>query len=527
MNSLCVLNENSYFKNYNVQFKSGTHLTKYQKATLHKMLIREETFQVIFNKTVAHTNIGVLSNKVGTGKTLIVLALIKFKKLITQAYKEINNMQKVCYLMFPNIPKDITNLIGEYASYFDFQAFTYSPYAQYKNNKLESNNNYSKSTDIQINSNLIVVSHSLFHQWKQEITNKTDLKVKYISSIRNIDFTKDDIRNGYFDQFDIVLCTANKLSNIYECNYLKFCSLWSSNNTEYVWSRVFIDEADTITRTCNNYFPYLRSHFLWIITASYQRLLEYRKNSFVNDSMRLLRRDVDKNFVEALTITCNENFINKSLNLKPIEYKFKFFENHFLFYFFENLNKDELNECLNSDNYYGALHMILKNHKSYLEKNELSYLVNKINNDTQNKNSIYRNNLIIIYFLQLIHKFIKLRNKIARQSVKIKFNKIKMIFHVKSLLEIAKKFNFYKLLITSNKLCIMCYKHGISKTIINENNFICNNCKIKSGFISFNFSEIDGIIKALFNNKIFHKRQYKNLHTKYFTIYRRFKTNKN
>lgn len=497
MKSLCVLNEKSRYSDYKLKFKSGIEFTEYQKATLSKMLSREETYQITSNNLILHTNMGILSNKVGTGKTIITLGLIKYKNLISKKYNTCNYMQKVCYKMYPKLPKDITNLIGEYSSDFHYQAFTYSPYTYYSHNVLECNtsHNYQKSTDIQIQTNLIVVSHSLFHQWKNEISKHTNLKVKYISSKRHINFTKEDIRNGFLNKYDIVLCTSNKLSNIYECSFIKFCSLWTSKNNEYVWSRVFVDEADTITSSCNNYFPYLRSHFLWIITASYEQLLKFQRNNFITNSIRTLCKNTNEKIIGTLTITCDSNFIQKSLNLKPIKYTFKFFDNNFLYYFFHKLKNDKLNNCLNSDNYLGALDIIMSNHKTYLNKYALGYL----GKSDKKRNMFYKNNLIIIYFLQLIHKFIKLKNRINKINSKRKIDEEKLQYYIKLLLNMGNQFHYYKLLISKNRFCVMCYKHNLSETLINNNNFMCSECKQKTEFESFNFSQIDEIIIETFN----------------------------
>ena len=516
-----VIQETDKCLDFNFEFKSGIELKKFQNATICKMLEREESFKLDFygnhrirprksNKphktkcSIIHTNIGILSNKVGSGKTMIILGLIKYKKLM-KPYNEYSYLKNLCYKEFIQLPRDITNIIAEYANDYDFQAMTYSLYQEYKKDELNNKLNYYRSTDIQINTNLIIVSHSIFHQWKNEILEKTNFTVKYICSKRDLDFTKEDIKNGYFDKYDIVLCTINKIMDIYQSYYLRFCALWTSDNDEYVWSRVFVDEADTITNTCR-YFPYIRSHFLWAITASYNSLYYHKKNNFITEIIKKLSQKIGKKkeLLNALTITCDEKYIQKDIILPDIKYEFTFFEDNFLYSFFKDLKIDSLNECLNSDNFTGALDIIvcMNDHSRCVNNENLMYFVHKTIPFSLEDNIFYKYNLIVIYLSRLVVDFMKMRNKISRSLRRNKkLRACKEIFEkkilLKKLMRITQKFYYYQSLITYNNLCIMCYEHHLPETMINEDNFICDECKHKTGFIKFNFVEVYTMYKNI------------------------------
>ena len=81
----------------------------------------------------------------------------------------------------------------------------------------------------------------------------TTLKVYSIRTKRD----KMDIE--IFKNHDIVLCNANKYNKLSQ-----FCS-------KYKWSRVIIDEADTINLPNSTA---ISCHFLWFITTTFERLEE-------------------------------------------------------------------------------------------------------------------------------------------------------------------------------------------------------------------------------------------------------------
>ena len=307
LNKPNIITENDELLNYNFDF-NNFEFKSHQKATINKMVAHEnfhietilhnnfqlpldeeirfkkhkfdgnivdeedyDEYKVYYNKFkpinrktsrfVLHTNIGVLSLSVGAGKTSTTLGLIKYKKLCKK-YSHSNYMKTILDKELKFLPKDITDSVSDYINPdINCQLITYY-------NKNQEHNNLLKTFDEPkkyIKSNLMIVPHSLFEQWKNEIETISNFKVKYISTKR--DFI--EIKKEYnFNNYDIVLCNANKLKDLIKLT------------KENVWSRIFIDEVDTIN--VSN-FPYLQSHFLWLISATYKRILKPKNKGFIND----------------------------------------------------------------------------------------------------------------------------------------------------------------------------------------------------------------------------------------------------
>ena len=53
-------------------------------------------------------------------------------------YNEYSYLKNLCYEEFIQLPRDITNIIAEYANDYDFQAMTYSLYQEYKKDELNN-----------------------------------------------------------------------------------------------------------------------------------------------------------------------------------------------------------------------------------------------------------------------------------------------------------------------------------------------------------------------------------------------------
>ncbi len=432
-----------------------------------------------------HSNIGILANKVGTGKSLIVIGLIQ-SGIHVEEYEPNAYIRKTCYNAMPTLPRAISDIIADYAQSYSFQAMTYS--RPLKHNIFDTHACRRKPTDVYVRSSLIVVPHSLFRQWKNMLS-RTNMKVKYIGSKRDIDFSKADIKSGYFDQFDAVLCNVNKLAGVYGATFVQFCSLWTTDNDEVVWSRVFVDEADTID---SRYIPYLRSHFIWLITATYDRLARPKNNHFIRYICDTLKTKIVPSgsehsgcLLDAMTIKCGEKFINKYLPIPSLEYTYKCFKDNLLHTFFKHANVQGLNAALNSNDYMGAFYCIVARHEIY----KLQFVVF----DTQNKKKVKKlkqpvfgdaiNKLIIFYFAKLLYQLIKAACLFSRTNRKKKKMNI-----VRRYRDIIDTFRYCESFILRNGLCIYCLAHYALS--ITEECFLCDACKAETGFISFNFKQI-------------------------------------
>jgi hypothetical protein len=207
------------------------------------------------------TAYGILADKVGSGKTLMIVGLINNK------------------VQLPDCEKILSSSL-------------YSSITIQDNKKC-------------LKTNLILVPHSLTSQW-DEAFSKSTLKYYIISKRKDIDYLEfddyiDDVcealvinEDQCLQYYDAIVCSANMFSDYYD----KF------KNTKY--SRIIIDEVIQIKlpsdfNWCCNFawfvtatpsgLHYVRRHYIKELIggmASYHHLLSIKNNDeYVNDSMKL------------------------------------------------------------------------------------------------------------------------------------------------------------------------------------------------------------------------------------------------
>ena len=308
------------------------------------------------------SNVGILANTVGSGKTYIMAGLLKNKRLIDDIGKH-NDIQRQEYkdtlIETTNFPNDI---IGELMQFcyindnIDVSLETRKVLNENKNNSIQ--NSFVKTDLISFNNdmsyiieprtNLIVVPHSLIAQWKTDLMKLTDYKIKIIKSIKDINFTVDDIiKSNYLHQYDIVLCTSTKMKELMDMTH-----------EIVLWERVIIDEADTIKVKVDK-IP--NTKFIWFITATQERLIQnkfkgnYRRNkyfvSFIDEILfmsplkkmfnpsykdTIFDSEVSytmKTIINMISIKCDETYIAKYMKLPEPEKTFNIIDIPFIYQF--------------------------------------------------------------------------------------------------------------------------------------------------------------------------------------------------
>jgi len=354
-------------------------LKQHQRSTVYAMACKElnniiriraeRSFRTgMLRREIKYTtsiNIGVLADNVGSGKTLNILSLIAIcpisiphfdmkytcikdicKKNMKQEEEIIKDRlnDKICY--------DILNIIQGY----------FTKTIKYANiTPTEQIESYTKITETSIiknyiPSNLIIVPHSLFYQWLDDIKNMTNLKVYPIRTKR------DKIDMNIFKEYDIILCNANKYNNLAQISL------------NYKWSRIIIDEADSINLP--NSMP-ISCDFLWFVTTTYERLEAHKNQGFIRNIFRNLEYTstftIYKALKNALVIKTNNNFIKDSFtgNIPiPVYHIHKCSPSLWLYAIKDCIGKTLL-EKLNAGDISGAI--------TYLKTNLYSYNTDNMN----------------------------------------------------------------------------------------------------------------------------------------------------
>ena len=166
-----------------------------------------------------YSQTAILGDKVGSGKTLTTLGYIAHKKTnpITSVFNRINMKSQATF--WSQRPICTTECSGN---------------------------------------NLIIVPHTLFHQWKHAITTQSSLsffEVKTTKALEKTDF------NELIKTRDITLMSNTIIKT--------FMTTAERNNIQ--WSSVFFDEVDSIQFTST--VPMPKAKFYWLITATWPNLL--------------------------------------------------------------------------------------------------------------------------------------------------------------------------------------------------------------------------------------------------------------
>lgn len=292
--SYIILNDND--KKITQPESIKIELMNHQKTMVQKMMEIEKTgiIQVKdylmkqFNNMITvkgteaeiSTNIAILGDKVGAGKTLMIITLLTINKNIKERDIELGGSQYYSVKLKPSC-------------------------------KL-------------VKTNLIIVPHKLLPQWKESFQKYSpSLKVMTIGLNKEIDairkVKKEIKKNWKNEEYEIETeeLEINKLTGIDviligETMYKRFYKV--AENVRF--NRILIDEADTIKlpRDMNCQF-----NFLWLITGTPTGLF-YTSKSFLGKIFKDDNLNLNSNFV----IKNDDKFIEQSITLPhPKRFKIK------------------------------------------------------------------------------------------------------------------------------------------------------------------------------------------------------------
>lgn len=269
--------------------KIKTTLKPHQLTSLHKAKQLEQAKNIITELNDVNyetkTNIGIIGDIVGYGKTMIALSIIAECKL-DDIY--VNN--------------EVSHTTGNNNT-------MYKGSISVKYDKMEKKDLLDLENELEnslIKTTLIVVPRGpVYNQWKDMIEKHTTLNCLALDTKRTIDkvipkTNYTDIKK-YLEQYDAVLIkdtTLKVLNKEYMFRYTRYDYL----NRFY---RVVLDEAHDINTTDFHY------KFLWLVTNSYS---EY--NRHLNDVFHLLL----KRNIYFMLVKNKKEYIEKSFELPiPIE----------------------------------------------------------------------------------------------------------------------------------------------------------------------------------------------------------------
>ena len=373
------------------------------------------------------THVGILGDKVGSGKSYVVLALIMKNKDINYSQIETFGHNKV----FLNISTQVEN---------------------YK-------------------TNLLIVPHNLFYQWSTYITNivsEDKLKYKLIGQKKKLQEFISDAKK--LNNYDLILVTDThfkQITNIINLNNIKI-------------NRVIFDEIDSL-KIPNN--KSISCKFCWFLTASYGNLL-YPKGfqyydtrvdmvvkkatglsnkGYIKDLFISIMKERYKDFSNLLVIKNKDEYVDKSFNIpEPNQYIIECKDPIETTLLNGIVDKNIIN-CLNADNDKGAISLFDSKQKK-TEDNIINIVIQKYLLDISNIHVQIEATNQIVYSNDEIINTEERTQRVNRLNIK------------KQRLE--DKIADIKNRIKNNKLCSICFDDDITdKSLVKCcSNIFCFKC---------------------------------------------------
>ena len=187
------------------------------------------------------TTYGILGDRVGSGKSLTALSLVRH----------------------PPPSQTVTEYIWRMngKSYMDGNV-----------GLLRKRNIQEAQTYQMMRAALFIIPHSLMGQWETYVEKDTTLRCYFVKKRKDVTEEGLEDRLGTYDAVFVSATMWRDFSQQF-------------NTTQRVWSRVFIDEADTIS--VSHLENSVRGNFFWFISASWMNLI-FSDGAYVNIGHSLL-----------------------------------------------------------------------------------------------------------------------------------------------------------------------------------------------------------------------------------------------
>lgn len=297
------------------------------------------------------TKVGIIGDRVGSGKSYVILSLIQSNNISNEVY--------------PMIKSHGYNKVN-----FFFHDFNQS-----------------------ISTNLLVIPHNLAVQWQYYIENfGTDIKYKIIKVAKVLEALSEQGENliDAIKEYDLIVITStlyNKLAQMLLDNKVKL-------------QRIIFDEVDSLNiPSCK----YLEANFYWLVTASYGntvyprgycvydrsvgRYIWYatgmKHSGFLKHLLTDIASHLPRPLVKSLVIKNNEAYVETSLSLPPMFTNIIRCKTPNSIRVLDGLVDRQVLQHLNANDVHGALAYI-NNHQKNTEENIILRVIDKFSRQVTN-----------------------------------------------------------------------------------------------------------------------------------------------
>jgi SNF2 family DNA or RNA helicase len=366
-----------------------------------------------------HTQVGVIGDKVGAGKSFVILAL------------------------FLQPTEALPKTFRQHSFGRDKLVF------------------HLADTSAVVPTNLLVIPHNLVQQWKEYIELFPALKPAFITNAKTFEpFRKNA---GLFAQHNVVVVTAS--------SYNIVANLVRTHNIRV--HRVVYDEVDSMNIPNTEEIP---SRFHWFVTASYGSLLYPRgfrtydqrtarciyhsqgikNNGFIKNIFLDLYTNLTRSMINVIVLKNNDRFVDDSFFMTdPIYHMVPSKESNAIGVLNGLVDRNVM-ECLNAGDVRSAIEAIDPRRK-HTEDNVIDILLQKYQDDLHNINVQYNSVQQMTYMHEQDKEQRLVRLKDRREAVESKMESIKERVR--------------------NSLCPICYENIDNKTVAQCcNNAFCFHC---------------------------------------------------
>ena len=409
-------------------------LKPHQLACVFKATMMENIRKIKYSSgEEIESNIGILGDIVGYGKTLTALSII--------AHNKLDNI-------FINNQKVISQHSNKKYNYF----------------KLTSSNKNVPNQINMISSTLIIVPRGpVYVQWERTLREQTDLKYLAIDNLNFINKNmpkfngnEEEIIN-FFNNYDVVLIKNTTLTTLYKYYDPYYNLLYKElKHSSYIynWKRVIIDECHDIINKIDT-LSYL---YLWLISGTYLNICD-RLYSSSNSLHHNIKELIKEEYLNYILVKCNKDFVKQSFNVPPI------IENFYL--------------CKMSHYSKAIIPYINQGILEKINANDISGAIKDLGGKNETEAGIA--NLICADMNKTIHNKYKERDYISLLDIPedVKINKLNLIDVELNNLKDKLKDLTERITEIENKTCAICLDNITHPIILDCAHIFCGSCIIK------------------------------------------------
>ena len=388
------------------------HLNRFDKITKKYPFIGDEDYM--------HTNVGIIGDKVGAGKSFVVLALA--------ASRQSNEGRQL-------------------------KLHTYG------NNKVIM---HTSDQSVTYNTSILVIPHLLCNQWKSYIAHFSDkIKFALVNNVRTFEPFRKNANT--INDYNLILITAsmhNSFANLLAIHHITV-------------QRVFYDEVDSMNIPNSLEIP---SRFCWFVTASYGNLIYpsgfrsvdersmrcvyhatgIRNNGYIKNLFMDLTA-LNREFMNILILKNEDKFVDSCFQISEPLVRMVLCKEPNTIHVLNGLVDRNVMECLNAGDERSAIELI-DSRRRHSEDHIVNILIQRYTDDMHNLNVQYQAVSMMTYTNPADKE-----NRLARMDERR--------------VELNRKIQSIRDRITNTMVCPICFDDVTNKTVSKCcSNIFCFSC---------------------------------------------------